>query len=369
MKNIIHLTLATILLTACGSKEPNNLEELLKKETELKTELAKVQEDIKKAQGDSAKKITLVETEHITTQIFKTYINVQGHVDAEQSVSVASEAPGTIIKINVQPGQDVSKGTVLAETDARAIQQSLSDLQINADLVNQLYEKQKALWDQKIGTEVQFLSAKTNKESMEKKMAALQEQLRMTKIISPIDGTIDAVDVKLGQLTAPGIPAIRIINFTNLKLKSDLAESYISKVHKGDDVVVVFPDSKDSLTAKVSFAARAINPMTRTFNVEINLDNKKEYHPNQIAQIKINDYVSAKPVVVLPVKYVQTDFSGKTFVLINENNKATKREVTKGKEYNGYSEITAGLSETDNLITKGYESVNEGDLLKTNSSK
>ncbi len=369
MKNIFQFTIAALIFTACGGKAPTKLEELLKKEGELKTELAKLQAEIKAAEGDSAKKITLVETEPITTQIFKTYINVQGHVDAEQSVSVASEIPGTIVKINVAPGQDVSKGAVLAETDARSIQQSLADLQINADLVNQLYEKQKALWDQKIGTEVQFLAAKTNKESMEKKITALQEQLRMTKIISPIDGTIDAVDIKLGQLTAPGIPAIRIINFNNLKLKSDLAESYISKIHKGDDVLIVFPDSKDSLNAKVSFAARSINPMTRTFNVEINLDNKKEYHPNQIAQIKINDYVSPKPVVVLPVKYVQSDFTGKTFVLVNENNKATKREITKGNEYNGYAEIIAGLSESDNIIAKGFESVNEGDALKINSTK
>ena len=129
-----------------------------------------------------------------------TFIDVQGRVDADENVGLSSEMPGTITKINVKAGDEVSKGQVLAETDSRAIQQSLSDLQINMDLVNQLYEKQKNLWDQKIGTEVQYLQAKTNKESLEKKMATLQEQLRMSKIISPIDGTIDAVDIKLETL-------------------------------------------------------------------------------------------------------------------------------------------------------------------------
>jgi RND family efflux transporter MFP subunit len=369
MKHSINLILLALFIAACSDNGNKKLEELTKREGELKAELLGIQAEIKKLQGDSVKKTNLVSTEQLTPQIFKTYINVQAHVDADENVSLAAEMPGTVTKINVEVGQEVKKGTVLAETDSRVIQQSLADLQVNAELVNQLYEKQKALWDQKIGTEVQFLAAKTNKESMDKKLATLQEQLRMTKIVSPIDGTVDAIDVKLGQLTAPGMPAIRIINFSNLKLKSDLAESYISKVHKGDQVLVYFPDLKDSLTAKVNYAARAINPISRTFNVEINLDNKKEYHPNQIAQIKINDYTSATPVIVLPVKYIQTDFNGKPFVLVNENNKATKRNVKKGKEYNSFVEVLEGISAADELITNGFENVNEGDDLKINNSK
>ena len=258
----------------------------------------------------------------------------------------------------------MSKGQVLAETDARALQQSISDLQTNSELVNQLYEKQKNLWDQKIGTEVQYLSAKTQKESMEKKMATLQEQVRMSKVISPINGTVDAIDIKLGQLTAPGMPAIRVINFTNLKLKADLAESYASKVHKGDEVLIKFPDTNDSLIAKVNYVSRAINAMSRTFNVEILLDNKKEYHPNQIAILNINDYVSTKPTLSMPLNYIQKDLKGNHFVLIANNNKAEKRSVILGKEYNGRVEIKEGLAESDLLITSGYDGLNEGDAIK-----
>ena len=151
----------------------------------------------------------------------------------------------------------------------------------------------------------------------------LQEQVRMTKIISPINGTVDAVDIKLGQLTAPGMPAIRVINFNNLKLKADLAESYAAKVHKGDEVLIKFPDLDDTLTSKVNYAARAISALNRTFNVEIALDNKREYHPNQMAMISINDYKSSKPVIAIPVNYIQKDVQGKPFVLLADASSAS----------------------------------------------
>lgn len=368
IKTLIIPALSTaLILSSCGGGNPESLDELKSKQAELKTQLSEITEKISKLEGDSAKKTTLIEAKAIQPTIFKTYISVQGKVDAEESVSLSSEMPGTITKINVVVGDVVTKGQVLAETDARALQQSLSDLQTNAELVNQIYEKQKSLWEQKIGTEVQFLQAKTQKESMDKKIATLQEQLRMTKIISPINGTIDAVDIKLGQMTAPGMPAIRVINFNNLKLKADLAESYISKVHKGDEVLIMFPNEKDTVISKVNYAARAISELNRTFNVEIGLDSKHEYYPNQIAIIHINDYQSSKPVIVLPVNYVQKDLKGAQYVLVAEKNKATKRFVKLGREFNGQAEILEGLSTEDLVITSGYNDINEGDAIKLNT--
>jgi membrane fusion protein (multidrug efflux system) len=305
-----------------------------------------------------------VEANSITPSIFKTYINAQGRIDAEESVSLSSEMPGTVVKINVKPGDQVSKGQVLAETDARAVQQQLAAYQTSLSLVNQLYEKQKALWDQKIGTEVQYLQLKTSKDAAEAGIAAVQEQLKMTKIISPIDGTVDGVDIKLGQAIAPGMSAIKVVNFKNLKVKADLAESYAAKVHIGDQVFIKFPDISDTVSARVSYSSRAINPMNRTFGVEVLLDTKHEYHPNQITILQINDYKSAKPVISLPVTYLQKDLKGGTFVMIAENNKATKRFVKTGKEYNGNIEITEGLTEADKLITNGYVGLNEGDVIK-----
>lgn len=369
MKNILGGIILMALLTACGGKKDakTQLEELKKQKSELESKISELEKSLGPESKDSVKTL-LVGAEILKAETFQTYIDVQGRVDADENVSISSEIPGTITKINVKAGDEVSKGQVLAETDARAIQQSIADLQINAELVNQIYEKQKALWDQKIGTEVQFLQAKTQKESMEKKMATLQEQLRMTKIISPINGTVDAVDLKVGQLVAPGMPAMRVINFNNLKVKADLAESYASRVKKGDQAIIFFPDMKDSVMAKISYAARAINLMNRTFMVEILLDNKKEYHPNMVTKLKINDYTSAKPVIVIPVKMIQKQSGNQQFVWVAENGKAKRQLIKTGKEYNGKAEVVEGLKENDVLITEGFEGLNDGQALtiKTN---
>ena len=365
MRNyILPIITAVVIFSSCGGEKTASLSDLKLQQAELKTQLAEVSSQIAKLEGDSNKKFVLIEASAIVPTIFKTFINVQGRVDAEESVSLSSQMPGTINKISVKVGDEVTKGQVLAETDARVLFQSISDLQTSAELVNQLYDKQKSLWDQKIGTEVQFLQAKTQKESMEKKLATLQEQVRMTKIISPIDGTVDAVDIKLGQLTAPGMPAIRVVNFNNLKIKADLAESYASKVHKGDDVNIKFPDSNDTITAKISYSSRSISPLNRTFGVEVLLDNTKEYHPNQIAIIKINDYKSEKPVISLPLNYVQKDLKGVHYVLVAGDKVAVRKNVILGREYNGLTEIKEGLADGDLLITAGYDGLNEGDAIK-----
>jgi membrane fusion protein (multidrug efflux system) len=271
--------------------------------------------------------------------------------------------PGTVTKINVKVGDNVNKGDVLAETDSRTIYQNIADLQTNLDLVNQIFEKQKNLWDQKIGTEVQYLQAKTNKESMEKKITLLQQQLSMSKVVSPISGTVDAVDLKLGQMIAPGMPAIRVINFANLKVKADVAETYASKIKKGSEVIVYFPDMDDTIVATVNFVSRAINQATRTFLVEVLLDNKKEYHPNMVARLNVNDYKSAEPAIVIPVRTIQKDENNAPFVFVSENGIAQKRLITLGKEYSGKAEIKSGLKADDLLVTLGYDIINEGDAI------
>lgn len=364
-KLISFVLLTILILDSCdGGDDANNLGALKQKQADLKTELANVAAQISKLEGDSANKFVLVDAAPVAMKIFKTYINVQGRVDADENVALSAEMPGTITKINVKAGDQVRKGDILAETDARAIQQQLAAAQTSLNLITTLYEKQKNLWDQKIGTEFQFLNVKAQKEATESGINAMQEQLRMSKIISPIEGTVDGVEIKLGQAVSPGIPAIRVINFNNLKVKADLAESYASKVHKGDEVIIKFPDSKDSILTTVSYSARAISALNRTFGVEVILDNKKEFHPNQIAILNINDYKSEKPTMAIALNYIQKDLKGQHFVLVADGKKASKRNVTLGKQYNGTVEITSGLSETDLLITSGYDGLNEGDAIQ-----
>ena len=370
MKNIIAGVLV-LFMAACGSRSAGDkkaeLEKLRKEKTELETKIAKLEAEV--AATDTSIKASKFDVAAMPLKAdrFKTYIEVQGRVDADESVSLSSGTPGTITKINVKVGERVTKDQVLAETDSRALQQGLAAQQTNLALLKELYEKQKALWDQKIGTEMQYLKAKADMESLQSQVSATQEQLRMSRIVSPIDGTVDMINIKVGQAVSPGIPAITVVNFGTLKVKAELAESYASRVHTGDEAVVYLPDMNDSIWSKVAYASRGINSLTRTFAVEIALDTKKELHPNMVARISINDYTSAKPAVSIPVKYIQRDSHG-SYVMLSVNGKAEKRVIKTGREYAGKAEVIEGLKDGDLLITEGYDLVNEGDALNVTTT-
>jgi membrane fusion protein, multidrug efflux system len=364
MKNkILYIALSAIIVSCSAPDKKAELEKLKKQKTELETKITLLEEDLAKSDTAKNKEKTIeVVAIPIQPEIFKTYIEVQGRIDADENVSLSTQMPGTITQINVKVGDHVTKGQELALTETRAIQQQMSDLQTNLDLAKQVYDRQKNLWDQKIGTEVQYLQAKANKESLERKIGNVQEQLRMSKIISPINGTVDAVNIKLGQMVAPGLSAINVINFSNLKVKADVAESYATRVKTGNEVRVLFPDAKDSITSKVSYASRAISSLSRTFNVEVMLDNSKEYHPNMVAKLRINDFQSPTPEIIIPVKYIQRGTS-ENYVLVAQNNKAIKKVIKTNREYNGMIEVTSGLNAGDLLIIAGYDMLNDGDAI------
>lgn len=363
MKNTSLVIILTMLLVACSAPDKKSeLEKLKSEKSAIEAQIAVLEEEIAKTDTTRKENLIQVIAMPLQTQSFKTYIEVQGRVDADESVSLSTEIPGTIAKVNVKIGDEVTKGEVLAETDIRAIAQQIADLKSSLDLATQVYEKQKSLWDQKIGTEIQYLQSKNTKESLEFKMSAMQEQVRMSKIISPINGTVDEVNIKVGQAVAPGMAAINVINFSNLKVKADVAESYTARIKTGNDVLVLFPDMNDSVYSKIQYASRGIDALTRTFNVEVLLDNKKEYHPNMVAKLKINDYKSTVPKVVIPVKYIQKGTS-ESFVLVAENGVAIKKVIKISREYSGMAEVEAGVKEGELLITDGYDLINEGDTI------
>lgn len=341
--SILTLTGAVILFTSCGGAETPNAETV-------------------KADSTANDKTKTVELVTVTPQQFYSFIDIQGKVDADENVVANAEMPGTVSKVHVHLGDAVSTGQVLAELDARVIQQSIAELENALDLATTMFEKQKNLWDEKIGTEMQYLSAKNQKESLEKKMATLQEQLKMSKIISPINGVVDAVDIKLGQATMPGLPAIRVVNMNSLKVKGEVSESYLAKVKAGNEVIIIFPDMMDTIKTKISYAAKVISPLNRTFTATVNLDGSKEYHPNQIAIMKIIDYSNPK-AFILPVNAVQHAEDG-DFVFICEGTKAKKAKVKVGRMYNGRAEILEGLKEGDQFISKGFQELNEGETVK-----
>ncbi len=371
--NVLFVILLSVFMMACGSRSADGskkaeLEKLRKEKAALDSKIATLEAEVAKTDTTAKEKEVEVLVKPLTLTTFKSYIEIQGRVDADESVSLSTEMPGTITKIHVKVGDHVTKGQVLAESDARAQSQQLTAAQAQLALATQSYEKQQNLWNQKIGTEMQYLQSKTTKEAAEANVAALQEQVRMTKIVSPIDGTVDLVNLKVGQAVAPGMGVINVVNFSSLKVKADVAESYASRIKKDDEVLVLFPDMKDSVVSKIHYASRGINALTRTFAVEVPLDNKKEYHPNTVARLKINDYKSTKPEMVIPVKYIQKG-AEESYVMVSENNTAVKKTIKIGREYSGMAEVLDGLKEGDLLITEGYDLVNEGNRIKAIQSK
>ena len=245
--------------------------------------------------------------------------------------------------------------------------QTLEELKTQIDFASNIYNKQKSLWDQKIGSEVQYLTAKNNKESLENKLKTLQEQINMMKITSPIDGTIEEMPIKIGQSMAPGIPAFRVVNFSKVKIMAEVAEAYSAKVSKGDSVLVSFPDINLEIKDKISFASKYINPINRTFSIEIKFNSgKNPIRANMVTVIKIADYNSPNAIII-PVNLVQSDNTG-SYVYVSEtiNGKlvAKKRMVKQGMNYNGIVEILDGLKVGDKIITTGYQDLEEGQTIK-----
>lgn len=362
MKKILFSTLISLLFSAC-SNAPNDkstqLAELKKQQAEINIKIAKLETEIGEKQKKIYKEVSVVA---VATTTFKNYIEIQGKVDAEQNVQVNSQTPGVITNIMVNIGQNVSKGQVLAQLDDAVLRQSIAQVETQLSLANLLFNRQKNLWDQKIGTEVQFLSAKTQKQSLDKQLAMVKQQISMYSVKSPISGTIDLMDWKIGQAIQPGVPGIRVINASVLKAKALVSETYAGKIDIGDEVEVLIPDAADSLNSKISFASKSIDPASRSFSIEVKLPSKAKFRPNMLAILKIVDYKNENALTV-PIKAIQKSENG-DFVLLSQDAKVVKATVNVGRIYNGNAEILSGVKQGDKVITLGFNGLNEGDLVK-----
>ena len=361
MKRFLYIP-ALLLLAACSNKPKDKATEL----ADLKKQQADINAKITtlEAEVGSKREATVTEVSTITLQpgSFTNYVQIQGKVDAQDNVTAYPQVPGTIILLNARVGQKVGRGQVLAQLDNSVIRQQIAQGEAQVSLNRTLYQRQKALWDQKIGTEVQFLQAQTTLSATEKALSALRQQANQFRIISPISGTIDQMDLKLGQVAQPGTNGIRIVNDQNLKVKADVPESYSASVNTGNNVKILVPDANDSLTTRVTFAAKAIDPVSRSFAVEVKLPSRPGIRPNMTAILKIADY-SKSTAIVVPVKAIQRSEDG-DYVFINNGGTAKRVVIKSGKTYGGQTEITSGLKAGDQLITEGVTDVEDGDKIK-----
>jgi len=369
-KSIIILALV-ILAVACGKSgdKKSELASLKKQHDELAIKIKKLETELQISDTTKISKVTAVSVTEAKEEVFNHYLEVQGKVDGEDNIAVSAQMPGVITAVNVKEGDAVRKGQVLAQIDNSVMQQQMASTKQQLDFATNLYNKQKSLWDQQIGSEVQYLTAKNNKENLEKAISTLNDQLDMTRIKSPINGSVEEVNLKVGQMASPGLPAVRVVNFSNAKIVAEIAEAYAPKVKIGNKVVVFFPDFNTEVISQIRFTSKYINPINRTFISEVRLGpSAVQYRANMMAVVKINDYNNPKAFTV-PVTLIREAQGGKyVYIANNENGKMVARRlpVTVGSTYNGLAEITAGITTGQKIITTGYNSLIEGELIQVN---
>ncbi|MFZ4740498.1 MAG: efflux RND transporter periplasmic adaptor subunit [Bacteroidales bacterium] len=370
MKKLIIILGIIITIVACKSGDKKSqLDKLIKERDALTEQINKLQKEYDATNPDTTAKIKLVELTEVKIQEFNHYVEVQGKVDGEDNIYVAPKMSGIVTDIYVKEGDAVKKGQILAQVDDAIIKQGINELKTQQIFANNIYLKQKSLWEKKIGSEVQFLTAKNNKESLDDKMKSLNEQLALTRITAPITGTIEEVSLKVGQVAtpAPNMPAFRMVNFSKVKVTAEVAEAYSQKVRKGDNVIINFPDFNQEINTTISFSSKFINPTNRTFTIESRLNpGKIEFRANMIALVKINDY-KKKDAIVIPVGIIQKDAVGEyIFVSVDKGNKkiAEKRVIKSGQIYNGNVEIIEGLKVGDQIIVTAYQNLEDGETIK-----
>jgi membrane fusion protein (multidrug efflux system) len=343
---------------------------------------------LKKQQADIAEKINNLEKElgsaknllnpgefkfvgltDVNTNRFDHYIRVQGKLDGDQNAAVFAEAPGTVSAKFADVGQNVVKGQVLAQIDDQQYRTQLEELETRYKFASDMFDKQQRLWDQKIGSEAQYLQAKTTRESLERQIASFRQQTDKFKIKSPIDGTIEECNIKVGGVVSPDprLAAYRVVAFKNLKVSAEVSEAYSARVQIGDKLLVHFPDINKQIETKVDFVSKYINPVNRTFIIETRIPNGiQDVKANMIAIIQINDYHSDKSIL-LPMNVIQTDTDGSYVYVVRskENfNAAFKQQVIIGNSYNGVAEILKGLAIGDKVISTGYQELIDGEYVR-----
>ena len=372
MKNAILLStaLTAMFLASCGGAEkPTDAkaqEELKSIQLQIADLQKKEQELLKQLGGNESARTKLVETQTIALATFQNDLTVEGMVDAQNSTIATSKVPATVTEILVKVGQQVSAGQALARLDNTSLVQSKRELEQQYDFAKTLYEKQMRLWKKGVGTEVQFLSAKNQMEALSKSLNTLNANIDMYTIKAPIDGSVEAVDLKVGQVAAPGMPYFKVVNVSMIKAVAEVSEAYSGRVHQGDAVEIEFPDLNKKINSRIGFASKFIDPLNRTFKVEIPLLGVKDIKPNMVARLKITEYQKNNTVVV-PSNCVQvTEKEAFVMVAKEENGKivAQKQLVKLGLSNKNITEVIDGLQVGDLLIVNGFQELAEGQVLE-----
>jgi len=381
MKNIFVPLIAMLILAACGGGNEKSLESLIAernleairaKKTEISEQQKALESKIKKL--DSAistfkgnEKLDLVTTITAETQIFNHFLDLQGNVSTKQNVLIYPEMQGTLQRVYVKEGQNVSKGQLLASIDDGGMSSQLAQLKTQAALAKTTFERQKKLWDQKIGSEIQFLQAKSNYEASDSAVKQAASQLGKSTIRAPFSGIVDDVIKEQGTVVSPGpgSEVFRIVNLSNMYIEVDVPESYVGALKQGSKAMVYFPVLGDTIATSVRQTGNFINPNNRAFTVEIPVPNNNgDIKPNLTAKVSLNDYSNDEAILV-PQGIISENAEGQQYVYIadkTDDNKATvsRRIITTGRTQGSIVEVISGIEAGALLVNEGARNVKEG---------
>ncbi len=362
-----------IFLASCGSNgttenDPaGQLETYRKQQTELNEKIDALQKQMAAdGNGQNVAKIPVV-VSVLEATTFHHFFDASGAVVAVQEAMISPELNGQIKEINVKEGDHVAKGQLLVRLNTEVTEKTIEEVKTQLELAVDVYNRQKRLWEQKVGSEMQYLQASNNKSSLESRLATLQAQLDMAVIKAPFDGVVEKVNQKKGEIASPGMAIIHLVNLNRMYVRADVSEKYLASVHKGDTVVLTLPSYPEfRQKVLISRTGNVVNKNNRTFEVEITVDNKNQMlKPNMIAVVNINDF-SAPNSVVVPSKVIREDIKGKyLYAAVNENGSlvARKKYVVPGQTYLEQTLITSGLAVGEQIIVEGYNRVSDGSQL------
>jgi membrane fusion protein, multidrug efflux system len=374
MKKIAYISAFSIFLLSCSNAEKKdsiddlinakNVKALQEKKTALQGDITKI--ELALATLDVKKEEALVSVITVKDTIFNHYLDIQGSVNTKENILVQPEFSGTLTSLTVKAGDHVAKGQVLGRVDDGGMSQQLANAENQYALAKTTFERQKNLWDKKIGSEIQYLQAQTQMISAQKGVAQIKAQLAKTVIRAPFNGTIDEVFVEKGQVVAPSAQGLmRIVNLGNMYVSTTVPETYIGKLKVGTVVDVYLTSLGKTYKGKVRQVGNFINPSNRSFGIEVSVPNPENLlRPNQVAKLKIKDYVSENAIVV-PTNVVQEDGSGNHFVYTVEGSNgktgtAKKVIVNVGKSSDNVTEILSGLTANEIIVTEGVNNISEG---------
>jgi membrane fusion protein (multidrug efflux system) len=382
MQKIVNIVLfgSALFLASCGAKsdaaknddlvaKKAQLEELKKQQQKIGDDITKLEADIAKLDPSSAKteKTKLVSIDSVNTGTFMHYIDLQGTVTSDDISYVSpSGQPGLVKQVFVKQGDYVKKGQQLLKLDDAVYLKTLQSQQTQLKFAEDIYKRKKNLWDQQIGTELDLLQAKQNVDLLNDQIATTKEQWGQTNIYADVSGVVEQLNVRAGEtftgVVGQSTPQIAIVNNDRLKVRVQVPENYADRVNTGTKMIVSLPDANKTFNATASVSGKIIDPNSRSFYVDAKLPSDKDLRPNQVALVKLQDYVATNSITI-PVNTLQTDEKGK-FVLVaaNENGKwiAKKKSIDIGQLYSNLIEVKSGLEKGDKIITDGYQGLFDG---------